>query len=205
MIRVLEVEADLPISVDEARAALRITNELENDVLARKLKAAVRHFESRTGRLLRRHSLEVTFEDWPVYGAEACFEELRLPAYPVREVVAVEYRNDAGGWVEIAADSWSWRRTDRGGSVYFPSSYTLPTLTSEHPERLRITFEAGYDTGAETGTGVDPDLEAPADALEGVLLLAGHWFEHREAVTEGDVAEVPLALRMILEDFRIFS
>ncbi|WP_136487870.1 head-tail connector protein [Vibrio sp. H11] len=50
----------------------------------------------------------------------------------------------------------------------------------------------------------DPDLipdnalTAHEDTELAVLLLVGHWFEHREAVTESSVKKLPLGLEFLL-------
>lgn len=200
MIRATFVDAEPPITVADARAALRIRHTAESAVLEDKLRFAIEVVERRTTRLLRRHTLELTLADWPC-DAEST---IKLERYPVREVVSVEYRDEAGAWVEVLGANYDWLRTDEGADLYFFGSYTLPNLQSEHRDRVRVTFEAGYETGEETGSGDDPELLLPAQARELVLLLAGHMYENREATSNAEVYVVPFALDMNLQDLRIF-
>lgn len=204
MIRRLEVSSTPPITLASAKAALRVTHSFEDAVVERKLRAAVSHFEFRTNRFMRVSDLELALTDWPVYPDRDCFDGIRLIAAPVREVESIEYRNDAGGWVEIAAENWTWDRRDYGAEITFRSAYALPSLTSEFRDVVRVRFVAGYEPEGQV-TGVDPELVLPDEYAEAVLMLAGHWLEHREAVTDGETAEVPLALNMVLQSARIFA
>lgn len=204
MIRKIYVDPELPITTAAAREALRIRHNLEEVVLARKLRAAVEFVESRTTRLLRRHVLELVLDDWPTDASGYFATALPLPAAPIREVVSLEYRAAGGAWVEVAADGYDWRRTDEGGELFLLEGTTIPALSSVHPDRLRVRFEAGYEVLGGTGTGDDPELDVPERAIELVLLLAGHWYENREAVTTGDRVEVPLAAKMLLDELRIY-
>ena len=199
MIRATFVD-EPPITEAEARAALRIRHTAEAGVLADKLRFATEVVEGRTTRLLRRHTMELTLAAWPCETEDS----IKLPVYPVREVVSVEYRDAAGAWIEVPGGKFDWQFTNEGADVYFFSSYTLPALESEHRDRVRVTFEAGYETGEETGSSDDPALLLPAQARELVLLLAGHMFENREATSSAEVYVVPFALDMNLQDLRIF-
>lgn len=202
MIRATAIADDLPIATVDARAALRIRNTLEDPILASKLRAAVELVEKRTGRTLRPTTFELTLDDWP---ADCDDGTIRLPKHPVREVLAVEYRDAAGAWVEVAGANYDWRRTAEGGELYFFTSYGFPSLSSDHRDRVRVRFEAGYEGDAgETGTGDDPELLLPASVREAVLLLAGHLFENRAASTTSETFVLPLGLEMVLKDLRIF-
>lgn len=201
MLRPVAQDQTLPISVASANTALRIRNTFENEVLERKLWAAVEYLEWRSGRLFRQTTLEASFLDWPT----GCDEVLTIAAAPVRDVTAVEYRDAAGAWQEITdPTSWDWRRTDTGAEVFFFSGFSPPALSSEYPERVRVTVEAGYYARAEVETGADPEVIMPARLEEAILSLAGHWFANREAVTTGEKAAVPLSLKTVVDSITIY-
>lgn len=42
----------------------------------------------------------------------------------------------------------------------------------------------------------------PADLLQAVLLIAGHWYNQREAVSGVQMAEVPYTLQALIKPYR---
>lgn len=202
MLRKIYVDRELPLTDAEARAALRIYHAAEGPILERKIRAAIELVEARTGRALR--------QTRAIYSppADCHFERnpnaISLPLYPVREVLAVEYRTK-DGWQEVPGADYEWRPTDEGADVVFLNSFGFPGVVwGDGLDFIRIEFEAGYQAGIGTGTGDDPEIALPDRVLELVLMLAGHWYENREAVTTGDLAEVPLAAKMMFQELRIF-
>lgn len=205
ILRRLTVSDEPVISDPDARAALRIRHTAEAEVLGAKVAAAVEIIERRTGRTLRPTTLELLLDAPPCFDPFA--EEdgaIELKAHPIREVTSVEYRNEAGAWIEVPGDKYEWRPLQVGGEVYFFSSWSWPTLSSEHRDRVRVRFDAGYDITVETGSGDDPELLLPARVRELVLLLAGHLYENREATTNTETYVLPLGLDMIRQELRIF-
>jgi uncharacterized phiE125 gp8 family phage protein len=194
------LDPTLPISIEDANAALRIRNDFENSVLDRKLWAALEYIEWRTSRYLRRAAVESVFLDWPCNVEN----EHYIAAAPVRAVTAVEYRDEAGAWVEAVDGSWDWARTPGGARVYFFSTFSPPALSTEHPDRVRIIVEAGYYARTDSDTGADPEVVMPARIEEAILSLAGHWFANREASTVGEKAQLPLSLKMLVDSLRIY-
>jgi len=54
---------------------------------------------------------------------------------------------------------------------------------------VTVTYQAGYST-------------TPADLVSAQLLLVGHWFANREAVSEGNMGEVPLSVEALCRPYR---
>ena len=192
-----------PISTADAKAALRITHSFEDAVLERKLLAAEELVAERTTRILRPTDFELTIDlagDAPFWAGHA----LDLGVYPVRDLTSIEIRDALGAWAVVPAEHAELNLTPTGGLAWLLSSASLPAAgLASGRSNLRIRFSAGYGDAGE-GVDADPELVVPARAIELVLLLAGHWFEHREAVTSGDLAEIPLGAELLFEDLRIF-
>lgn len=186
------VAAELPIALDFAKQSLRIGHAFDDQVLDSKLRAAVEFVEERTGRALRLTTGVLELDGWPACG------EFTIRGEPIRSVLAVEYQNAAGAWVAVAAGDWAWRRVCDGAEVYFFSSFVEPDL-GERRGAVRARFEAGYEAEAE-----DPELVLPARVRELVLMLAGHWYDNPGVATAGDLAEVPVGARSLLEQLRIW-
>lgn len=197
-VRKITVSDELPIPLDAAKKALRIDHAFEDDVVERKLRAAVEFVEERTGLVLRPTTFRASLGRWPFEG------EVRLEQHPVRDVVAVRYLGAGGGpAIEVPGDDYDWRILETGAEVYFFSSWSFPALLDESRDPVTIEFEAGYDEPAEDA-GDDPEYRLPSRVEELVLLLAGHWFKNREATTSGTLADVPYSAGLLIKELRIF-
>lgn len=193
-LRKTAVAAERPIPVEEAKAALRIPHSFEDEVLENKLDAAEELIEARTTRVLRPCDFELSLKGH--------VGPVELKVAPIRDVTSVEYRTLAGAWVLAGANEYEFLPSVGGGLVVFLSSAAPPEYDSERAN-LRIKFAAGYGDAGEADA-VDPELVLPRRVRELILLLAGHWFEHREAVTSGDLAEIPLGAKLLFEELRHF-
>lgn len=115
--------------------------------------------------------------------------QIDLPKPPLIALVGVFYTPPSGGAeVELAGV----RVIDAGASF---GGYLLPAKGSSWPQTdgepgsVRIRFTAGYDA-------VPPSIKHAA------LLMIGHWYEHREAATEIDVKDLPMAVDALLYPYR---
>ena len=65
---------------------------------------------------------------------------------------------------------------------------------------LRIIYTAGLDTENET----TPEL-IPARIIQSMLLIIGHWYEHREDATDGfEVKKIPMAADALLQQGKVY-
>lgn len=196
--RKTSISDELPIGLEAAKKALRIDHAFEDDTVERKLRAAVELVEERTSRILRPTTFVALLERWP------CESEVRFQMHPIRDVLGVKYLGQAGGAaIDVPADDFDWRRLEEGAELYFFSSWSYPSLSEKSREPISIEFEAGYDTPEDVATD-DPEYKLPSRVEELVLLLAGHWFKNREAVTSGTLAEVPFSAGLLMKELRIF-
>lgn len=63
-----------------------------------------------------------------------------------------------------------------------------------------------YETNADPGFDTDEDrLLVDDDVRTAMLLLIGHWFSNREAVSANSANEVPLAVEALLQPYRIYG
>lgn len=190
---------DLAVPVVKAKPALRIEHASEDSLLADKLKAAEETVEARTGRILRPTDFELLVE-------HPADERLELQVWPVRDVAEVAFRNSAGVWEPMIAEEFELlRQSDESAWLDLrPGAARQAAGPSPGLPNVRVRFSAGYGDAGEDAD-LDPELELPARVSELVLLLAGHLFEHREAVTNADMMEVPLAATWTIQELRIFS
>lgn len=199
-LRKTSVSRELPIALAAVKKALRVDHAFEDDVIERKFRAAVELVEEKTNRILRPSTFELRLCGWPIEG------DARLNVHPIRDVVGVTYVPAAGGNpLDVPADDFDWRRLEDCGELYFFSSWSWPSLSSDSREPIVVTIEAGYDT-PEAGEpeGDADEYVLPSRVEELLLLLTGHWFKNREATTSGELADVPYSAGLLLKELRIF-
>lgn len=196
----ITVTAPAASAVPLARAMthLRVEGAEYEAEVATYLAAATSFVERRTGRILAPATFEQREDGW-------CYGPVVLRAWPVRDVVDVLYIDVAGVAQILPPGDWWWEPTATGAVVGVdPAAH--PALAAR-PGNVRYRFEAGCDPADATGSGDDPALAIPPQALQAVLLLTGHWFERRTPVSVAQgvtVQDLPFALQAILEQLRIF-
>ncbi|WP_199181675.1 head-tail connector protein [Pantoea sp. ICBG 1758] len=63
-----------------------------------------------------------------------------------------------------------------------------------------------YATNTDPGYESDEDrLLLDDDVRTAMLLLAGHWFANREAVSDKSLSEIPLAVNALLQPYVIYG
>lgn len=116
---------------------------------------------------------------------------IELAHPPLDSIVSVEYVDSDGELQTLDPIAYT---TDKG----LPVPWLLPAFgatwptTAEVANAVRVTFDAGYT--AET---------LPKSARAGILLLIGHLFRNREAVTDRAQAELPIGVEWALRPLRV--
>lgn len=99
---------------------------------------------------------------------------------PLPANVSIAYTDDVGA-PQTIADA-----VIAGSRIYRPSGWPSIGEATE----ISVSYEAGFE-------------ETPADLDAAVLLLTGHWYEHREAVNVGNItSELALAVEALCRPYR---
>jgi uncharacterized phiE125 gp8 family phage protein len=179
------------VSLDEAKAHLRVDVDDDNDYIEALVAAAVAHIDGPAG-WLGRALLTQTLE-WR--GDEFGTCDIRLPFPPVTEVLSVKYDDDDG--VEQTVSDTTYRIVGQPGSPRLSLAYdqTWPT-TRTQSEAVRIQYVAGYGEPADV----------PAPIKHAILILVAHWYANREPVAVGTiVTEMPMTVRALLFPYQILA
>lgn len=113
--------------------------------------------------------------------------KLVLPRPPFISVESIRY-TPGDGSAEV--DLIGFRSFGSGGEGYvLPAKGADWPVTDGEPESVKITFKAGY-------------ADLPKSIRHAALLLIGHWYENREAVTEVKMSELPAAVDALLMPYR---
>lgn len=172
----------MALTLDQLKEWLRyeIEDQEADTTLTIALNAAVGWVERHTGLLLTRR--EVT---QPVRSFDGCVRALWGPN---PELTTITYVGSDDAPAEITDGRVVITDSLGNGSFY-------PALGAQWPwgSKISAAYMAGY---------ADPD-DVPEGLLMAVLLLAGTWDQHREAVTDKAANEVPFAVNALVGQFRI--
>ena len=195
-----------PVSLAEAKVHCRADDfDDDNDTLEALVSAATAHFDGWTGTLGRVLCEQEWRQDFDSFAR--C---MRLPLFPVVSVTSVTYRTDSGQLGTVGSTNYALQTDDLGSYVRFKDAYSFPSSLYQ-TAAISITFVAGYpDTPeVEAAPEADPPVEAaarasnvPAPIKQAILLLVGHWYDHREAVSSDTKAPVPFAVDALVAPFR---
>lgn len=197
--------ATMPVTVDEAKLHLRVDGTTENTLITSLIAAAAGHLDGWTG-ILGWCLCEQTWRQ----DFDAFRREMRLPLGPVLEISGVTWRNSEGQLSTVAAENYALKSDARGSYIRFDDGYSLPSDLAQSAA-VSVTYLAGYtDTEAvpdDEGTAdVDESVAAqstvPAPIKAAILLLVGHWYANREAVTDGAAAPLPMAVDALIAPYR---
>ena len=156
---------------------------LQDAVLESFLRAAVSAIEARTGKILITREFSWSLTAWRNQMGQA------LPVAPVNAIVELVLidRFDA----EAVVDPSDYRlERDMQRPRLRPVGALLPTVPTDGT--VRIGFEAGF---ALTWS------DLPSDLAQAVLLLAAHYYEHRNNTGLGDGC-MPFGVTSLIERYR---
>jgi len=185
-LRLIEGPEFEPITLDEAKLHLKVDGDEENTLIASLVSAAREFCENFTGRSIARQTFE--YITGPFFSS---FSIIKLPMPPLIELVSFKYLSANGEEITLIEDSGFYAAKTMEPALLCPDPETgWPVDCALRPDAVRIRFKAGY-------------ADVPKSVKQAMLLLIGHFYEHREAVNigGGDVRELPLAVASLLRPY----
>lgn len=179
-----------PISLAEAKTHLRIEHTLEDDLINSLIQAAREWCESYQGKAYINRTLALTLDAFPA-------GDIQIPRPPLQTVTTIAY-NDVNGTPDTvdAADFVVDGSNYQGGRIGLAYGCAWPSTYGEAGD-VTITYVAGY--GATSAF-------VPATVKAAMKLLVGHWYEHRESVTDGSaMSDVPMTVMALLGPTRAMN
>jgi uncharacterized phiE125 gp8 family phage protein len=172
-----------PVSIEEAKAQLRLDDFVEDDLVEALIAAARSHLDGYSGILGRALITQTWRQTFPAFD-----EPLRLPLRPVASVSSVTYYDANNASQTLSSAVYGLFADALGSYVALKPGQTFPT-TYDRRDAVSVTFVCG-------------ESEAPAAIKQAMLLLIGHWYANREAVVIGGPAvELPMAVAALLRPF----
>ena len=177
-----------PLSLQDARAFLKVETSDDDDVIAALIAGARIHVEAQTRRALVTQSWRLIRDVWPADG--------RVPILPVplRSVTAARvYRLD-GSMQSIDAGTYIAETAAAPAVLWFKAP---PPAPGRVVAGIEIDITAGYgDTAADV----------PADLRQAIRLLVAHWYENRGMIAAGQtVGLLPASVNAMLAPYRVLS
>ncbi len=152
-----------PVTLAEAKAHLRVSDSAEDGLISGLIKAAREEVEAAAGLALISQDWRLYLDCWPPSGI------VRLRRHPVQSVIQVSVYDAAGAPDTIVPPANNLDRATRPARFAMPDAAKAPGRVMNG---IEIDFRAGFGD-----TGVD----VPDGLKRAMLLLVGHWFEHRGA------------------------
>ncbi len=156
-----------PVSLQETKRFLRVDGDDEDELIAGLVAAARVHVEREARRAMISQGWRTVLPGGPRGG------RVPLGPAPVIGVTAVTAYGADGTPTAVDAGGY---RLDRAAE---PAELVLGRAVAAAENGIEIDFDCGYGAA---GAAV------PRPLVQAVLMVAAHWYEHREAATLGAVA-----------------
>lgn len=163
-----------PVTLEEAKAHLRITHDADDDVINALIRAAREMCESDTGLALITRGYSLFLDAWDK-------DTLALPRPPLVAVARINVYDAQGGAAEFPAASYAVDAAARPGRIALAGA---PPAPGRALSGIEIEFTAGFGPAPE---------DVPQGLREGIKRLVAHLYmsrgdEGREAVLHSGAA-----------------
>jgi uncharacterized phiE125 gp8 family phage protein len=176
-----------PVLSADAKTHLRVDTTDDDTYIGTLITVARTSVERWIQRSLITQTRALTLPDWP--------SVIRLPMGPVKSITHVKYYDSYDVLQTLSASSYQTDLVSEIPRIALAPGESWPTIDDELFNPIIVTYSAGYgDTGASV----------PAPIKQAILLMIGHFYESREAVTIDSIQRVlPLSVEMLLSQYDI--
>ena len=180
----------MAISLDDLKKHARITISDDDDYLYTLATAAIRWVENYI-----RGALITQTWDWKMdcgFPASVVNAGWIMPRSPLASVTHIKYVDADGAEQTLSASVYTVDAASRPGRVVLAFDQQWPT-TRDVINNVTIRFVCGYGNPAAI----------PRDIRQALLILASHWYEHREPLITGTIiGNVPMSVQSILAQYK---
>ena len=185
--------------VEEVKDHLRVTWTEEDSLIRSITEAATSFIENYTSRALSESTWRYYLESFPTAS------DIQIPLGTLRSVTSIKYRS-GGVQTTWGASAYHVDIYSDPGRVVLNHGYSWPSERLDAGQSVEIQFVAGWDKTTATTTVKG---QIPSPIRQAAMLLAGHWYRHREAVTVGTTSsaikseKLGLAIDSLLSRYRL--
>lgn len=180
-----------PFSTVEAKTHLRVDHSTEDTYIESLIIAARVHVEGCTNRALITQTWKAFYDKWPCH--------FLLPYAPLQSVTHVKYTDVAGTQTTLATTEYEVDTVREPGLIRLAYGKSWPSVMLKYTNPIEIQFVCGYG---------DDSTDIPMPIRQAMLLLIGHWYDNRDAVTIGNTAAsvsepLKLGVDALLASYRV--
>ena len=186
--------ANLPITLDEAKAHCRVTFADDDDLITALIKAATHELETRTQRTFCETTYIEILDNFPDAG-------IRLSLPPLLSVQSIVYFDKTGAQLTLSANDYIVDTHNEPGWIYLAPEKSWPE-TQDRINAVAITYKAGYRLG---GTAQEQRTAVPADIRAFLLIRVATLYENRESSVTGTIVSSVPALDSLWQSYRVIE
>ncbi|MDK2918991.1 MAG: hypothetical protein PWQ37_1724 [Candidatus Petromonas sp.] len=182
-IKVIEEIGPDIVTLEEVKGHLRVEHSDEDAYITSLIKVATEYCENFIGRFIKQRLVEIILNEFPI-------KVIKLPVSPVCEINNIYYTNLNNEKVYINLSDYTIIPETEPPIVIHKDRW--PKDVIDIPGKVRVEAKVGYEL-------------IPQSIKQSVLLLCGHFYENREAVSKkGELNELPFSISALLYPYKVF-
>lgn len=186
--------ANLPVTLDEAKAHCRVTFNDDDDLITQLIKAATHELETRTQRTLCETTYTEVLDNFPEAG-------IKLAMPPLLSVQSIVYFDETGAQLTLSSNDYIVDTHSEPGWVFCVPDKQWPA-TQNRINAVTITYKAGYLAG---GTATQQRDAVPRDLRAWLLIRIATLYENRESVSFASAPFNITALDSLWQPYRVIE
>jgi len=179
-----------PISLEEAKIFLRVSDTADDQLITTLIAAARVHVETLTRSAMITQTWRKVLDCWP------SSNQVEMPLGPFQTLLSIRVYDAANVATTLPLAQFLPEESSR------PARIALPTKIADQPiKRDRAAIEIDYQVGFGTNAA-----DVPIDLKQSLLTLIGHWYQNREAVVmAGSGAIVPHGFDELIAPYKVMN
>jgi uncharacterized phiE125 gp8 family phage protein len=174
-----------PVTLTEAKAHCRVDHTDDDTLIGLLISSATAHLDGYAGILGRALVTQTWRQDFGGFS-----DPLRLALCPVASISSITYFDADNATQTLAGSVYGLFTDEFGAYVALKPDQSFPSVYSRE-DAVSVTYVAGV-----------ADSDVPAPIKHAILLLVGHWYANREAVSESQMSELPMAVDALIRPYR---
>lgn len=186
--KVISFPADISVvSLSDAKDHLRVGNSDDDTLITNLILAATQAAQNYTNRFFINHTLRMDCDTWD--------ETEYFYKSPIYSSTSVEYYGTSATVYDVwDSSNYIVDKVHQPARLLLQENKTYPTL-ADRKAAIKLTYISGYGTTKS---------DVPQGIKQAVLLMIGNWYENRQQVVVGRVAnEVPKSAEYLLDQYKI--
>lgn len=184
-----------PVTSSEAMQQAIIDFNDDSDLLDALIQAAREHVENFTERALITQTRELKIRRFPRLADQI----ILLPGGKLQSVSSISYTDTDGDTQVWASSNYDVETSSEPGRINLAYDKDWPEVR-ELGLPIAITYICGYP--GDGGSPEDLRANVPQAIKQAVKMLVAHLYQNREAVTDMQMSELPLAFRSLLMPYK---